>query len=549
MLAAIEVKDFASIEHARLAVPATGFCVLTGETGVGKSLLIDALAAALGLKLRRRLVRKGSGQAEIALAFDLQGRVSALNLLKRHGLAAPDGELVARRVIDAQGRSRAYLNGSLVPVGTLAEVVGSLVGICGQNEHIRLKQAVRRRELLDMAAKALPDAAQVATCHQAHLDAIRKLEQAEAAAERDAERLAALDAELLELDELDFTLEAWEERNLLLTQHENAAEIGQLRAGLGAQLDELSGQLAGVQAEAKRLAELLPAAAKANEDIAALAAVADDAARELSKLEGDAVESDRGAIEEAEAFVAEALRLARKYRLPAPQDLPALRAERAAERAQLGGADVAGLRAAAQEAEEQWRQAAEQLSAKRKQAAPRLARQVQASLRQLGMPAARFAIELQQLSAPAKQGLEEVAFGFAARRQGKLGEPGEVASGGELSRLTLALFSHAGGDGGRDMVFDEVDAGISGKTAAHVGSLLGRLGSDRLVLCVSHLPQVAAAATTHWLVRADADEGTASFEQIEGAAREEEIARMLAGKRITATSRSNAREILATAAG
>ena len=548
MLTAVEVRDFVNIAHARLPLPAAGFCALTGETGVGKSLLIDALSAALGLKLRRRLLRKGAEAAEVALSFDLGGRAGALNLLKRHGLAAPGGELVARRVIDAQGRSRAYVNGSLVGVGQLAEIVGGLVAICGQNEHVRLRQAARRRELLDMAAKALPDAALVAARFQAHQEAAARLAAAEAAAAQDAERLAALQEELNELDGLGFAPEAWEEQNRLLTQQENMAEIGELRGGLDAALDELGTRLAQAQEQGRRLAALLPEAAGVGEDLAALNALAADAARALAKLGEGLGEVDRSALEEAEAYVAEALRLARRHRLPDPAGLPRLRAAKAAELAGLGGGDVKELRRAAAKAAEDWRAAAAVLSEKRGAAAPRLGRQVQDSLRQLGMPGARFAIELRPAAGVARTGAEDVGFGFAARRQGNLGDLGEVASGGELSRLTLALFSHAGGDGARAMVFDEVDAGISGKTAAHVGSLLARLGAERLVLCVTHLPQVAAAAASHWLVRADED-GLASFELIEGAAREEEIARMLAGKKITAASRSNAKEILATAAG
>lgn len=548
MIRALEVRNFVNIAAASLELPATGFCALTGETGVGKSMLVDALALLLGGRFKQSQIREGSESAEIVAVFAPPERGEVASWLARQDLTAAAGELILRRVLHRGGRARCYINGTATTASQLETLAGMLVAICGQNEHLKLRQAERRRLLLDTAAGATRLAAAVAARHREHQQAVARLEAARARAAAAAEEVARVEADLGELDALGICAASWEENNRILDLQANAQELHELQERLAANVASL-GELAAASApDARRLAELRGASGQLGEDLASVEALVEDIARALAKLREGLGEVDQQALEDAEGFVAEATRLARKHRLLGGDQLPAHAEQLRAKLAELGAEDVAALEEGARRALASWREAAAALSAKRRARAGELAAAVQASLRQLGMAGARFRIELSPADGPTRFGAEDVEFLFAARARGALNPVGEVASGGEMSRLTLALFSLTGGDGARALVFDEVDTGISGKTAAHVGSLLAELGRRRLVLCVTHLPQVAAAASSHWRVGAADADGTASFAAISGAAREEEIARMLAGRRITAASRSNAREILDSAA-
>lgn len=547
MLASLEVRDFAHIAAATLELPPTGFCVLTGETGVGKSLLVDALALALGGRQGRNVVRAGATEAEVAVQLDLAGNGAVHEWLERQGLGGDGDQVVVRRVIGASRRSRAYVNGHLATLAQLAGLSGHLVGICGQHEHLQLHDATRRRGLLDATAGTAAERVATAAAHGQWQAVREQLAQARELADRVTSRIEELEDWLEELERVDITAVRLEEQERVLSMQGNAAELAELHAGLRQGLAATGQSLSACHGQATRLGELDDRCAELARQLGTIQDLHNDASRDAARLGGGEMEVDAAALAEAESFVAATHRLARRYRLAGPEVLPGFIAGLQEELAGLGQADVAASERQLATALAGWRRTAGLLSAKRTAAAGTLGRKVQASLRRLGMPEARFAVALTPLAEPAVHGAEAVAFTFAARRSSGLDDLAAVASGGELSRISLALLTHAAGTGGRDLVFDEVDAGVGGKAAAHVGNLLAELGRTRLVLCVTHLPQVAAAAACHWRVVAALD-GTASFAQVAGGAREEEVARMLAGHKVTKASRDNAKDILAAAA-
>ena len=547
MLEGIEVKNFVNIAQANLALPNKGFCVLTGETGVGKSLLIDAVTLALGGKQQTKQIKENTEQAEVTLSFNIHNNITARNWLRQQAMQEIDGQLIVRRVITINKRSKIYINGNLATLSQLDQLVNTLIEICGQHEQLRLKQAIHRQELLDQAANAKDNLAKTAKAYKKYQELSKELLTANKNAENVQERINEIEVILTELNNLNFSKENWEENNRLLTVYENANEVKEIISNLNDNLDNLNEELNKTLLLSNRLAEILPESKTIDTDINTITSLSTDLSRDVAKYTEKLEVVDKEAHSIAENFVAEALTLTRKYKLLEPIALIEFKEKLEQELEGLSSQSLEQLEKEVAKAKEEYLKEAKELTNKRKEKAEQLNKSVQKTVRDLAMPDARFKIELTPLDKFNQNGLEEINFIFNARKTGKLNPIEDVASGGELSRLTLALFSQVGGDGIKDMVFDEVDAGISGKTAAIVGNLLNNLGNERLVLCVTHLPQVAAAAEHHWLVTANED-GVASFTKISKVEREEEIARMLAGRKITQASRNNAKEIMAMAA-
>lgn len=544
MLEALEVRGFAHLACARLEFPARGFCALTGETGAGKSLLVGAMSLALGGGAAGR-TRAGAERAEVTASF-LPGRAARM-WLEDAGMDDPGGGLVVRRVLGPGRRTRAFINGRTAAAAQLAELVGGMFSIFGQHEHLQLRRAARRRGLLDAFAGAQRESGAVHAAHVRWRRARDALREAERGAAVLLVRHNEIREMLAEVEVAGLTAPAWEENSAVLDRQGAAAELAGLWVSVSADVREAAERLAAAHRAAQRISEIDGRCADLFALLGDARAVAEESSRETGRRMQSAEEVDTAALAEAEAFVAETHRLMRRHRQVSAaallEHLNGLRAELAA----LGNGGEQEARACEKAERARWARFAGRLSAKRTRAAARLAHEVCGTLRGLGMAHASFGVELIPGDGePAAHGAEGVEFSFGARKGVAAGDLCASASGGELSRVSLALLAAAGGDGERALIFDEVDAGIGGRAAAQVGAKLAELGRRRLVLCVTHLPQVAAAAGHHWLVAAGAD-GNARTIEISGDERAEEIARMLAGKEVTEASRRNAREILARA--
>jgi len=549
VLRSLTIRDFVIVKRVDLELGA-GFNVLTGETGAGKSILVDAIELLVGGRADAAFVREGAERAELSATFDLEEDSPLVAWLRAHALEGDEGSILLRRSVDRSGRSRAFINGHAATLAQLKEAGESLVDIHGQHAHQSLLRAAAQRALLDAFGEAEPLAE---ACAEAHRD-WRRLETLVAEAEtqhaRIAQERALLDAQCADLAQLAPREGEWD---ALATEHGRLANAASLLDGAQAAVDALSEadgacvpQLAALAERLRALCAHDRALEPVREMLEAAQAQASEAARTLRKYASQ-LELDPAALREVEARI-EALHAAgRKFRV-APDALPALTATLAARAAELErAADPEALRRALDAAQARLLQAAKRLSAKRKRAAQTLSEAVTEGMQGLAMAGGRFAVRLEPLDAPSATGAEAVAFEVAAHPSLPLRALARVASGGELSRISLALqlvvrrYSPV-----ETLVFDEIDTGIGGGVADTVGRSLRRLGAGRQVLCVTHLPQVAAQGDAQWSVRKTEQRGAVhvEVEPLGRAARVEELARMLGGAKITATTRKHAAELL-----
>ena len=549
MLRALGIRDFVIVQRVEIEL-GPGFTVLSGETGAGKSILVDAIELLMGGRADAATVRGGAERAELSAEFDLDQGVPLASWLAEHELEGDPGSLILRRSVDPAGRSRCFINGHAVTLAQLREAGEYLVDIHGQHAHQSLLRAAAQRELLDAHAGAQALARETAEAFRAwkRLEALAAQAQAQFA-QREAER-GDLQAKVDELARLAPREGEWD---LLTAEHARLAHGSALLEGAQASLETLSEaegaslpQLAAVSARLRALAEHDAQLVPVVEGLEAAASQAGEALRELRRY-ASRVELDPQALREAETRI-EALHAAgRKFRAR-PAELPSLAGELQARLAELDLAvDPEALRREVGAAQERFAAAAKSLSARRKSAAQALSKEVSEGMQQFAMSGARFAIGLRALEAPAATGAEEIEFEVSSHPSLPLRPLVKVASGGELSRISLALqlvASKASPVG--TLVFDEVDSGIGGAVAETVGRSLRRLGRERQVLCVTHLPQVAAQGDRQWtVVKAGAHGKLAvSVQQLEGKARVEELARMLGGAQVTATTRRHAAEML-----
>ena len=548
MLRALSIRDFVVVESLDVDfVP--GFTVLTGETGAGKSILLDALALLLGDRFETRQLRPGAERAELAAMFDLEGRGDIANALAESGLDA-GRELLLRRVLDAQGRSRAFVNGRPATLSQLAELGTRLLDLHGQHAHQALARSDAQRALLDAFGGLSALAAHVAAAWRAWREALALRDRAaEAEASLAAEREALCERQRT-LAELALSPEEWTTLGAQQRRLANAAAL--IEATTQAE-DALSG---ADDAIARRLARIVSQLTNASADDPALAEVVallapasiqlDEAARALRDYRRR-LDLDPGELERVEARLLAIHDVARRYRVR-PEALGELAAATAARLTELAAAsDAAALARAVDAAEHAYGTLADKLSHGRREAARDLAARVTAAMQELAMAGGRFDVALEPLAAPASYGRESVVFVVATHPKQAPGPLSRVASGGELSRVALAIEVASSQVGDVDtLVFDEVDTGIGGAVAATVGRMLQALGARRQVLCVTHLPQVAAHADHHFRVvkSGDGDRVTSALTRLTGAARVDELARMLAGHEITSRTRAHARELL-----
>ncbi|MEK8049427.1 DNA repair protein RecN [Ideonella sp. DXS22W] len=555
MLRRLALRDFVIVPALELDFHA-GFSVLTGETGAGKSILIDALQLALGSRAESGVVREGAARADITAEFDRPAAL--LGWLDEAGFDHDEPTLLLRRTVDAQGKSRAWINGSPATVAQLREVADHLLDIHGQHAWQSLTRAAAARELLDTQA-GIATAPLVALfgARKAAAEALARAREQRDEIERERERLAW---QVGELDKLAPTEGEWAE---LSAEHQRLAHAQAL-------IDATRGALNAIAESDEANAEAL-----ASRAVDALADVADhdarlqpvidtlngalaqlqDAAHELNAYLGRA-ELDPDRLGELDARMSAWMGLARRWRRP-PDELPALLASWRSELKALDAAtDTAALEAAYAQADAAYQAEAKAVGKARRAAAKPLAEAVSRAMQSLGMAGGRFEVGFTPLPAPQSQGLEGVEF-LVAGHAGSTPRPlAKVASGGELSRLALAIavttVQSAGARGNQagpgTLIFDEIDAGIGGAVGDTVGALMKQLGSRVQVLAVTHLAQVAACADQHYVVAKapQADGRTASsVAPVAGEARVAEVARMLGGERMAGTSLAHAQAMLA----
>ncbi len=554
MLIQLQVQHVATVERLDLELE-TGMTVLTGETGAGKSILLDALGLTLGDRADAGIVRQGADKAEVHAGFDI-GQLPAVQAWLEERELATDGECLVRRVVTTDGRSRAYINGRPQPVQALKELGDLLVDIHGQHAHQSLLRRDMQRALLDEFGGHAPLLAEVTTHYQQWRTLQEELERlSRARDERDA-RLDMLRYQAGELEALALQpgeLKELEEEQQRLGHAAQLLEGGQRAVNLLYEGDEgsVAGLLGQVSGELAELATFDPALGEYVKLLEEAAIAVRETAAGLRHYVAD-LELDPERLRWLEERLGEVERLARKHRLAA-DELPALLERFRLELEGLEGADarLESLEQTIAEARQRFLQAARRLSEARRGAGDRLAEAVTGHMQELGMKGGTFAIELTPLEEPAASGLERVEFLVTANAGQPLKPLAKVASGGELSRISLAIqVVTAGQSGIPTLIFDEVDVGIGGGVAEMVGRRLRAVAGNRQVLCVTHQPQVAAQGHHHLRIHKEsgADAVQTRVGKVEKEARVEEIARMLGGLEITDKTLSHAREMIKRAA-
>ena len=544
MLRRLTLRDVVIVSRLEVELQ-DGFSVLTGETGAGKSILIDALQLALGGRGDAGAVREGAARAEVSAEFDTPPGL--LSWLDEAGFEAGEA-LLLKRVVDAQGKSRAWINGGPATLGQLREAGERLVDIHGQHAWQSLTRPAAVRALLDEQAGV--DGTVLASLWQVWKAAEAALADARARGEtllRERERLAW---QIGEVDKLAPNTGEWDELN---AEHQRLAHAQSLLDGVRAALGALSDGEPAADALVGQAAATLDELTRYDAQLAAVIEVLQgaqaqlqDAAHSLHAYLGRS-EPDPARLAELDARLSSWLSLARRYRR-APAELPALLDAWKQELRSLDAAtDLAALEAAAAQAQATWRSEAQRVGKLRRAAAPKLAAAVTQAMQQLGMDGGRFEVALTAVDAAQAYGLESAEF-LVAGHAGSSPRPlAKVASGGELSRLALAIaISTRRTTGAATLIFDEIDAGIGGSVAYQVGRLMKQLGGSSQVLAVTHLAQVAACADHHFVV-SKALRGGATLSDVQpvaGEARVEEVARMLGGGRLAGTSRAHAEAML-----
>lgn len=551
MLRSLSIRDFVLVESLDLDF-APGMTVLTGETGAGKSILVDALSLALGDRAESGVVRNAAKRAEISAEFELENSPAVQAWLAENGLEAEPGVCLLRRTVEAEGRSRAFINGSPVTLAQLKELGEQLVDIHGQHAHHALLKPSVQRELLDEFAGARAQAAATAETWQVWQAAKKRLQAAREEAGARLLEKEGLEAALAEVGLLLDDLRAWEE---MQAEHGRQAHMSslieasaQILAGLDDEEDGVLRRLGHLHGLMQDMRE--KDASLVEEQALLEAALSDlEEARHGLRRYADKLSLDPERLADLDRRMAEVHRVSRKHRLSAAELLERHAGWLARLEQLVAEDDNEALEAEVVRAEKTYLEAAQKLSALRRQAAQSLAKTVTQAMAELALGDGRFEVRLSPCE-PHSHGLEEVAFLAASHASLSPGPLDKVASGGELSRISLAIQTALSGQAGvPTLVFDEVDVGIGGAVAEAVGRRLAQVAGKRQVLVVTHLPQVAAHCRQHLRVSklAGADKVISQVMPLSGEERVAEIARMLGGQEITETTLKHAREMLETA--
>jgi DNA repair protein RecN (Recombination protein N) len=547
MLRALEIRDFVILERVSLE-PSGGFNVLTGETGAGKSILVDAIELLVGGRADAAMVREGAERAELAAEFEIAN--PALSAwLEEHDLRGDAGQVLLRRAVDRSGRSRCFINGHAATAAQLREAGERLVDIHGQHAHQSLLRAAGQRELLDAHAGAEALGKEVAEAYRAwrRLETVA-LEAQKNFATRQRER-DEISGFIKDLKKLGLQEGEWER---VTAEHKRLSHGSSLLAGAQSALealDEAEGaalaQLSAVAGRLRALSENDQALTTMVELLESAEAQAGEAVRELRQY-ATRLDLDPEALREVEARIEALHAAARKHRVK-PEALHQLLSDLEKRLGELElSTDPQALEREVAAARARYDASAAKLSAKRCSAADALSKAVSAGMQQLAMAGGKFSVSLKKNDEPAATGAEDVEFEMASHPSLPLRPLAKVASGGELSRVSLAIqLVAARAAPVATLVFDEVDAGIGGAVAETIGRSLRKLGKQRQVLCVTHLPQVAAAGDAQWNVTKTStrSEIQVKIRKLDRAARIEELARMLGGSESTA--RKHAAELLA----
>ncbi len=552
MLLALSLRDFVIVEKLNLNFQ-TGFTVLTGETGAGKSITLDALGLLLGDKADFSQVRTGAQEAQLSALFDIGGLPALQAQLYEQGLLEEGGEeLSIRRIIDAKGKSRSFINNQAATLAQLKAIGSQLIDIHGQNAHHSLNQESAQRQLLDAFAGAQEQADSVKKLYQHWSDARKALHEAQNHAENIAIERERVEWQYNELNQLDLRHGEWESLNQSHHSLAHAAELLQAAEQVSEHIDGDNGmqrQLYQCQKLLGSLQNIEPRFAESLEMLAAVEAELGEIGANMRDV-ANCVEINPSELAEQERRMGELMGMARKYRVE-PEELPAKLEELNRTLQSLHeAADIAALEATVARTEAEYTAAAQKLSALRLEAAAKLAAETTEHMQHLSMKGATFHIELLPCP-PAPHGLEQVQYQVAANKGSPLRPLNKVASGGELARISLSIqvvtsqYTQL-----PTLIFDEVDTGIGGGVAETVGRALRALGQRHQVLAVTHLPQVAACGENHWQVHkhSEGEQTVSEIKVLDNSGRIEEIARMLGGEVITDTTRKHAEEMLTLAA-
>ncbi len=555
MLMSLQVRDFAIVEKIDIEFDA-GMTVLTGETGAGKSILVDALGLVLGERGNAQLVRDGAKRAEFSAEFDVSKLAAANSWLTEHTLDV-DGECLLRRVINADGRSRAFINGNAVPLSQLKLLGELLLDIHGQHFHQSLGRRPIQRDLVDYFGGLLEQRAELATLYSSWLAVSERLQSLlDADADR-ASRLDLLTFQLQELESLD--LAAGESEQLLLERQklQNGSRLADgVTAALDALIDSDANNANSLIAEATRCidslgefdASLMPVI-----EILNTASIQVSEATESLRRYGDSIDMDPRRRDWVEERLDAVQAIARKHRVPA-DEIPVIQQKLRDEFDALKNSEERGrdLEAQAASLHDDFLSKSKALSAARSKVAKKFSRKVSEAMAGLGMPGGSFQVAVTPLSDGGERpwGIDNIEFLISANPGQKLQPLAKIASGGELSRMSLSIQVIASdGSAIPTMVFDEVDSGVGGGVAEMVGRRLQQIGEHRQVLCVTHLPQVASLADQHFRISkvSDGKSTRTGLQSLGKDERIEELARMLGGVEITRKTLEHAAEMLAGA--
>jgi len=548
MLRHLTLSNFVIVDRLELEFLA-GFGALTGETGAGKSILIDALALTLGERADAGVVRSGCDKAEVAATFDVSALPAVRDWLVANDLDADD-ELLLRRVVDAGGRSRAYINGSPATVQQLREVGEWLVDIHGQHTHQSLLRTDAQRQLLDAHAGLTGRVRELGTAFRAWREAEQSLRAASDGADALLREREQLEWQVRELGALAFSIDEWAELEI---EHRRLGHAASLIEGAQFALSVLADDDAACERQVDSVASRLDSLGEYDPALQEVAALVQSVQAELSEAVStlrryaDRVDVDPARLAVVERRIEAVLAAARKYRVQ-PETLPGLLESWQQRLAALAvSTDLAVLETRVAAARAEYTAQAAEVSAGRRRAAKEMAKSVSAVMRQLALSSSRFEVALLPIENGAVYGQEQVEFRIGGLAGNEAKPLAKVASGGELSRISLAIQVLTSRSASvPTLIFDEVDVGIGGGVAEIVGRLLHELGSERQVLCVTHLPQVAAQADWQWQVSKATRDGVtlSSIQPLDVDGRVQEIARMLGGVEITEITLQHASELL-----